>query len=122
MNKYHTYHYYVSDRFSVGLVISSQDSVRIQVVSICIALTQIFPAELKMSEVLPVVLAIAADRSWRVRWSLAVKLFQVAQGMGSQAANNSLAECFEDMLRDQEAEVRRDTLDSSLRFILLCFR
>ncbi len=58
-----------------------------------------------MSEVLPVVLAIAADRSWRVRWSLAVKLYQVAQGMGSQAANNSLAECFEDMLRDHEAEV-----------------
>ena len=65
-----------------------------------------------MSEILPVILAIAADRSWRVRWSLAVKLHQVAQGMGSQVANNSLCECFEEMLRDQEAEVKLASLSS----------
>jgi hypothetical protein len=58
-----------------------------------------------MGEVLPVVLAIAADRSWRVRWSLAVKIAEVSTVMGSQVANNSLCACFESLLRDPEAEV-----------------
>ena len=59
-----------------------------------------------MGEVLPVILAIAADRSWRVRWSLAVKIADVSGVMGNQVANNSLCECFENLLRDSEAEVR----------------
>ena len=51
------------------------------------------------------VLAIGADRSWRVRWSLAVKIAEVAAVMGAQVANSSLCECLENLLRDPEAEV-----------------
>jgi len=83
-----------------------QDSVRIQVISTCIVFCNILSQENKLSQILPIVLNIANDKSWRVRWSLANKLHEVCKALGDQVTNNSLAKIYEDLLTDQEAEVR----------------
>lgn len=83
-----------------------QDSVRIQVISICISLATILDSEQQASQILPVVIAIGGDRSWRVRWSLACRLHELCKPLGSQVSNSHLSSVFESLLNDSEAEVR----------------
>lgn len=83
-----------------------QDSVRIQVISICISLASILDADQQASLILPVVIAIGGDRSWRVRWSLACRLNELCEPLGSTLTNNCLSAVFESLLNDSEAEVR----------------
>ena len=100
-----------------GFSDDEQDSVRIQVIPTCIALAEILPLESKMSQVLPVILNVANDRSWRVRWALACKIHEVCGAMGQQIANNSLSSAFETLLNDTEAEVRSAAAGS---MVLVC--
>jgi hypothetical protein len=65
---------------------------------------------LQTSQVLPVVIAIGCDRAWRVRWSLACNIFAVSQALGDQMINNTVFECFDNLLRDSEAEVKSPQL------------
>lgn len=83
-----------------------QDSVRIQVITICISLATILDSEQQASQILPVVIAIGGDRSWRVRWSLACRLHELCKPLGSQVSNSHLSSVFESLLNDSEAEVR----------------
>jgi serine/threonine-protein phosphatase 2A regulatory subunit A len=55
--------------------------------------------------VLPVVISIGTDRAWRVRWSLACNIFEISKALGDQMTNNTIYECFDNLLRDSEAEV-----------------
>ena len=89
-----------------ALANDQQDSVRIQVVPNCISLSRIVPREQQIGQILPVVLSIAADKSWRVRWSLALQLPDICVAMGERATNDHLAVAFEALLNDAEAEVR----------------
>ncbi|CAM9114553.1 unnamed protein product, partial [Ectocarpus fasciculatus] len=89
-----------------SLADDEQDSVRIQVIPMCISLAEILPLEAKMSQVLPVLLNLANDRSWRVRWALASRVHEVCGALGQQISNNSLSAAYEALLNDTEAEVR----------------
>lgn len=90
----------------INISTDEQDSVRIQVITICISLASIFDAKQQVTDILPVVLAIGGDRSWRVRWSLACRLHELCEPLGVQVTNNSLSVVFESLLNDSEAEVR----------------
>lgn len=83
-----------------------QDSIRIQVVPNCVAFSSVLPQEVKLRHILPVVMLIASDKSWRVRWSLANQLHEIAQVFGEQVSNSSLSTVFETLLNDGECEVR----------------
>ena len=83
-----------------------QDSVRIQTAQNCVALANLLPVELKVSRIRPVVVAIANDKSWRVRWSLATHLHNVCSSLGPEITNNSLVGICEGFLSDNEPEVR----------------
>lgn len=89
-----------------GLADDEQDSVRIQVIPMCISLAEILPLESKMAQVLPVLLNLANDRSWRVRWALASRIHEICGALGQQISNNSLSAAYEALLNDTEAEVR----------------
>lgn len=58
-----------------------------------------------MSQILPVVIHLGADRSWRVRWCFAGKLADICRVMGLEVSNNSLCNLMELLLKDAEAEV-----------------
>jgi len=83
-----------------------QDSIRVQIVPNCVAFATVLPQEVKLRHILPLVLLIASDRSWRVRWSLANQLHEICQVFGEQVTNNSLSEAAISILGDVEAEVR----------------
>jgi hypothetical protein len=65
--------------------------------------------ENKGTHILPAVLAIANDRSWRVRWSLANRLHEVLGAVDAAAISTvgsaSLSNVFESLLNDSEPEV-----------------
>lgn len=88
-----------------------QDSIRIQVIPICIALSEAALSE--PNQLLPTILAIAGDRSWRVRWCMAHQLHDLLDGITSSfsggdvgAVIKSLSATFGSLLNDTEAEVR----------------
>jgi len=83
-----------------------QDSVRIQVVPNCVTIALAVPREQQLAIVLPAVLSIAADKSWRVRWSLAAQFPAVCAALGERTTNDHLSVAFEALLNDAEAEVR----------------
>ena len=57
----------------------SQDSVKLLSVDSCVAVAKRLDDEAKRKAVLPVVLALAADGSYRVRWSVASRIVDLAQ-------------------------------------------
>ncbi|KAJ8605443.1 hypothetical protein CTAYLR_003329 [Chrysophaeum taylorii] len=88
-----------------SLADDDQDSVRLQTVENCVALASKFDER----DVVPVVLATAADRSWRVRWSAAEafpRICEACRAADSPALRASLCSVFVDLLNDVEAEVR----------------
>jgi len=89
-----------------ALADDDQDSVRLLTVDNCLALAKALPAEQQISQVLPVVFNSTADRSWRVRWSVANKYCDLCEAFGPEVTNNSMAGGFEKLLQDLEAEVR----------------
>ena len=83
-----------------------QDSIRIQVVPIGIALLRNRQAKTLPDQVLPTVLQIANDRSWRVRWSLTNHLHLILQYACDPNTEQSLVTVYDNLLNDSEPEVR----------------
>jgi hypothetical protein len=60
-----------------------------------------------MSKVLPVVLLLAKDRAWRVRYTFVRRLHEVITRMSdAQGSQGPLASAYDCLLTDQETEVR----------------
>lgn len=86
-----------------------QDSVRLQIVDGCVALIRVLPLDLRSSRIMPVVLATAADKSWRVRWSIANKIHDLGSAFTGGVRGplpEALCDAYVELLKDQEAEVR----------------
>jgi serine/threonine-protein phosphatase 2A regulatory subunit A len=87
-----------------------QDSIRIQVIPICIALCG--HAKSEPSQLLPTIIIVTGDRSWRVRWCLAHRLHELLGAAMTGGFSDgptfvkSLSSTFESLLNDTEAEVR----------------
>jgi hypothetical protein len=58
------------------------------------------------ARVLDVAAALAADRAWRVRWSVCNRLGELAAALGVENATRRLLPAYEMLLNDPEAEVR----------------
>lgn len=63
----------------------------------------VFPEQ--VNEILPVVLSLSCDRSWRVRWSFSNGLHEICNAMGEDITNSSLVSVFQSLLGDVEPEV-----------------
>ncbi len=95
-----------------------QDSVRLQAIGNCRAFSEAFTACMsddsnRLSQwikdhILPVALATAMDRSWRVRWSAADSWNSICEILHKWVANptETLGGAFEQLMQDGEAEVR----------------
>ncbi len=90
-----------------GLSEDAQDSVKLLAVANCIAIAQrIASAESKNQTVLPVVLRLATDNSYRVRWSVASRMADLGQVFGAEVTSASLLPCLQKLLQDPEPETR----------------
>ncbi|RHY25837.1 hypothetical protein DYB32_008052, partial [Aphanomyces invadans] len=83
-----------------------QDSVRCQTVENAVALAGLVPVDVKLNQVLPVIVAAAKDSAWRVRWSVGNKLPEICAAMGAELATSVICTCFIPLLGDSEAEVK----------------
>ncbi|PRP84552.1 phosphoprotein phosphatase A [Planoprotostelium fungivorum] len=92
--------------FSPGLANDEQDSVRLLVVNICSAIAPSFTYEENVQHVLPVALACAGDKSWRVRYMVADRFCELAKALGPEITKNNLLPAFSKLLKDNEPEVR----------------
>lgn len=81
-----------------------QESIRIQTIGICVTLSEIMPVEFKMTKVLPIVLQIAKDKAWRVRFTFVNRLSEILSKLPS--AEIPIATVYDYLLQDSEAEVR----------------
>jgi len=108
----------VSDLLPIyrGLASDDQDSVRV----LAIEATSLIASLLKkngmdqdnLAVVLPIIRAAVEDRSWRVRHSLAKDFYQISESMGHMVTSNELLQNFNNLIQDQEAEVRAASLKS----------
>lgn len=90
-----------------SLAADDHDNVRLQTIGNCVAFAEALPTEeARVEHALPLTLAAAADRAWRVRWSVASKFEHVCQAFGPSVTASSLCPSFERLLQDPEAEVR----------------
>lgn len=96
----------------VGLVTSfkklaSDDAgtVRSSTVHSLITLSQTLNKDENKKHLLPIIIALSSDKSWRVRFSLAEHFGSLAKAMGSSASDNLLS-VLGSLLRDIQPEVR----------------
>ena len=96
-----------------ALARDDQDSVRLQTVGNCAALFRALEPARVRGTVLPVLLATATDRSWRVRWSAAAAFAELAAAVDDDVGGDDGAHCaealratFVGLLNDVEPEVR----------------
>lgn len=93
-----------------------QDSIRIQIIPASAVLAEYFQWDMKTTVIVPTVILLAGDRSWRVRWSLCHYLkdifpFLTADSAGVSSGQsisilNNLASLYDNLLNDPEPEVR----------------
>lgn len=68
----------------------------------------------------PVLLQLAEDKSWRVRYMVADKFSEIQQAVGPEISKNELVPAFTSLLKDLEAEVRTAAA-SKLKGKTFCF-
>jgi serine/threonine-protein phosphatase 2A regulatory subunit A len=88
------------------LVLDDQDSVRIQAMTSCIYATNIVGQDIVANRLLPMIINGTNDRSWRVRWHLASRIHEAFNRLGDRSGTDMLCTVYENLLVDNEAEVR----------------
>ena len=88
-----------------GLSNDKQDSVKLLAVENCIAISKRCQED-KEQVVLPVVLNLASDNSYRVRWSVASHMAALGEVFGAQVTTTKLMPIMQKLLQDTEPETR----------------
>ena len=81
-----------------ALAQDEQDSVRLLTVDTCVALAKVLPEADRTDKVVAVVQSIVADRSWRVRWSVAGNMVDLCAVLGPETTQSHLIDAFADLL------------------------
>lgn len=89
-----------------ALTSDEQDSVRLLVVEDCVVLGKLLSQEECVAKIVPIVLKFAADKSWRVRYAVALQLYEMCEVVGAQVAAKGLFDAYVSLLTDAEGEVR----------------
>ena len=89
----------------VSLAEDAQDSVKILAIANCIEISKKLNND-KESIVLPVVLNLASDNSYRVRWSVASHVAELGEAFGAEVTELKLLPLMQKLLQDPEAETR----------------
>jgi serine/threonine-protein phosphatase 2A regulatory subunit A len=90
------------------------DQVRVLCLDSLIVIAKLFTKEENRLHTLPVILAVGEDKSWKVRHHFVKNFPKLSEVMGKDITENSLIQTYVQLLRDQEAEVRAEALNSLL--------
>uniref|UniRef100_A0A183IBZ9 Protein phosphatase PP2A regulatory subunit A n=1 Tax=Soboliphyme baturini TaxID=241478 RepID=A0A183IBZ9_9BILA len=89
----------------VDLAQDEQDSVRLLAVDACVTIAELLKADSR-DMIKPILMQLAEDKSWRVRYMVADKFTELQKAVGPEIARNELVTAFISLLKDMEAEVR----------------
>ena len=101
-----------------NLTNDDSDSVRIITIESLIELAKVFSNEENKTYVIPLIIQMTGDKSWRVKLMLAKCFADLAEAVGNDIAENSLISIFSTLLRDPENEVRIAAVKSLKKFVL----
>lgn len=101
-----------------NLTNDDSDSVRIITIESLIELARVFNDDDNKTFVIPLIIQMTGDKSWRVRHHLAKSFANLAEAVGKDISDNSLISIFSTLLRDQENEVRIASVQSLKKFVL----
>lgn len=71
------------------------------------------------SNLIPIIIQLTGDKSWKVKLYLARNFAKLAEALGKEIADNSLFSIFSTLLRDMENEVRLEAMKSLKDFVKL---
>jgi serine/threonine-protein phosphatase 2A regulatory subunit A len=84
-----------------------QDSVRLLSVKVCVTMVELYREQGIVQKMIPTVLTLSMDKSWRVRYMVADKFRELCEAMGEdQAQTEAVIDRFASLLQDNEPEVR----------------
>lgn len=102
-----------------ALALDDSDSVRILCIESLIQLSKVFNEEENKAHIIPIVITLTGDKSWRVRYHLAQNFAGLAQALGRDIAVTSLISIFSTLLKDLENEVRIAAVISLRNFVTI---
>ena len=101
-----------------NLTNDDSDSVRIITIESLIELARVFNDDDNKTYVIPLIIQMTGDKSWRVRHHLAKSFANLAEAVGKDISDTSLISIFSTLLRDPENEVRIAAVQSLKKFVL----
>ena len=93
------------------------DSVRIITIESLVELARVFNVEDNKTYLVPLIIQLTGDKSWRVKHHLAKWFAELAFAVGKDISDNSLVSIFSTLLRDPENEVRTVSVQSLKKFV-----
>lgn len=101
------------------LCLDDSDNIRISTISALIELAKVFTAVDNKKNLIPLIIQLTGDKSWRVRHHLASEFHLLASAVGSEITDNSFLSIFSTLLRDSENEVRIQAVRSLKKMVTL---
>mmetsp|Transcript_8561 Transcript_8561/g.24416 ORF Transcript_8561/g.24416 Transcript_8561/m.24416 type:complete len:595 (-) Transcript_8561:83-1867(-) len=83
-----------------------QDSVRLLGINNAVVFAKLVDDSVTKEKILPIILSLATDKSWRVRWPVADKFHEICHTLGEDLTASDLAPVYVKLLADSESEVR----------------
>ncbi|KRY51863.1 Serine/threonine-protein phosphatase 2A 65 kDa regulatory subunit A alpha isoform [Trichinella britovi] len=99
----------------VELASDDHDSVRLLLVEGCVTVAELLRPE-NCDPLRPVIIRLAEDKSWRVRYMVADKFTDIQKAVGPEAMCTELSNAFIALLKDVEAEVRSAAASRVIEF------
>lgn len=102
-----------------NLALDDSDSVRIICIESLVDLAEVLNDEENKSHLIPIIIQLTGDKSWKVKLHLAKCFADLAEALGKEISENSLFSIFSTLLRDLENEVRIQAVKSLKKFVKL---
>lgn len=101
------------------LTLDDSDSVRILCIESLVDLCGVFNDEENKMHVIPIIIQLTGDKSWRVKNHLAKNFAGLSKSLGQEISMTSLVSIFSTLLKDQENEVRISAVKSLKEFVAI---
>ena len=101
-------------------LLSNDDSAKVRIITIdsLVKLADCLSEEENKNHMIPIIIKLTSDKSWRVRVHLASKFSDISKAVGPDVSD-SLVSVFASLLRDDESLVRLDAVRALSKFVFI---
>jgi serine/threonine-protein phosphatase 2A regulatory subunit A len=108
----------VSELIKSFKMLSNDDSAKVRIITIdsLVHLAECLSEDENKSHMIPIIINLTSDKSWRVKVHLAVRFSDISKAVGSEVSD-SMVSIFATLLRDPEKLVRLEAVRSLSKFV-----